>query len=131
MKVIHTSGQRKKAIARATLTPGSGTIRVNSQLLGSLPDNLYRAKIEEPLLLAGDIAKKVDIKIKTHGGGLNGQAEAARLAIARALVEHDKSLQSQFLEYDRALIVADVRRKEPCKPNCQGKARSKRQKSYR
>ncbi len=131
MKAIHTSGKRKTAVARATLTPGNGTVRVNSQLLTSLPQNLFRAKIEEPILIAGDAIKDVDISVNTRGGGVNGQAEAARLAIAKAIARHDKKLQSQFTEYDRTLMVADIRVKESSKPNCQGKARAKRQKSYR
>jgi len=51
--------------------------------------------------------------------------------IARALVEHTPSLKSVFLDYDRNLLVADVRLKEPVKPNKHGSARSKKQKSYR
>ena len=131
MKIIHTSGQRKQAVARATLKPGSGIVRVNSQLLTSMPESIYRSKIEEPLLIAGEVAKKVDITVRTHGGGVNGQAEAARMAIAKAIAKHDSTLQSTFIEYDRTLLVADIRRKESRKPNCQGSARSKRQKSYR
>ncbi len=131
MKVIHESGRRKRAVARATLMPGAGIVRINSQLLTSMPQNIFRAKMEEPLLLAGETAKKVDINVQTDGGGINGQAEAARLAIAKALAVFDKKLHSKLLEYDRALTVADVRRKETHKPNCHGKARAKRQKSYR
>ena len=87
----------------------------------------------EPLILAGDIVNKVDIDINVFGGGVNSQAEASRLAIAKALVEHTKSekLKETFLKYDRNLLVADVRRKESAKPNCHGQSRAKRQKSYR
>ena len=131
MKVIHQSGTRKTAVARATLFPGAGTIRINSQLLSTLPQNIFRAKIEEPLLLAGDVAKKVDVNVSVNGGGQNSQAEAIRLAIAKALAVFDKKLHTKYLEYDRAFTVADVRRKETHKPNCHGKARAKRQKSYR
>lgn len=131
MKLIHQSGTRKTAIARATLTEGNGIIRLNSQLLISMPQTLFRAKVEEPLLLAGETAKKVDINVNIKGGGANSQAEAARLAIAKALSAYDKKLHSTYLEYDRAFLVADVRRKETRKPNCHGKARAKRQKSYR
>ncbi|HLC33102.1 MAG TPA: 30S ribosomal protein S9 [Candidatus Nanoarchaeia archaeon] len=131
MKTIHESGTRKTAVARATLHEGSGTVRLNSQLLISMPQTLFRAKVEEPLLLAGDIAKKVDISVTIDGGGTNSQAEAARIAIAKALAAFDKKLHAVYLEYDRAFLVADVRRKETRKPNCHGKARAKRQKSYR
>lgn len=131
MKVIHQSGSRKSAVARATLSPGSGVVRVNSKLLQTLPQGLFRYKIEEPLHLAGAAAQGVNITITTLGGGMNGQAEAARMAIAKALAQHDKKLRETFLNYDRNLLVADVRRKETHKPNCHGKARAKRQKSYR
>ena len=82
-------------------------------------------------MLAGDLANGVDIHVSVNGGGFNAQAEAARLAIARALVKHSKKLEKVFLTYDRHLLVADVRRKETRKPNTHGKARAKRQKSYR
>ncbi len=131
MKVVHVSGTRKTAVARATLVAGAGVVRVNSRLLSTLPQNIFRAKIEEPLLIAGDVAKKVNINVSVQGGGSNGQAEAVRLAIAKALAGFDKKLHSKYLEYDRAFTVADVRRKETHKPNCHGKARAKRQKSYR
>lgn len=130
MKVIHTSGKRKRAIARATLRPGKGKIKINGVLLDNFTPKLARLKLREPLLLAGNIADNVDINVNVFGGGIMGQAEAARLSIARALVKQDKKLQDVFLKYDRHLIVADVRRKEVYKPN-DSKARAKRQKSYR
>jgi len=131
MKVIHQSGTRKTAVARATLVAGAGVVRVNSTLLSAMPDNMFRSKIQEPLLLAEDAAKKVNIEVSIYGGGPNSQAEAARLAIARVLAIFDKKLHKKYLDYDRAFTVADVRRKETHKPNCHGKARAKRQKSYR
>lgn len=131
MKPVQESGRRKTAIARATLTPGSGIVRVNSYLLDTVTPEMYRMKMQEPLLIAGDAAKKVNIQVTVKGGGIMGQAEATRVAISRALIHYDKKLQSHFLKYDRALIVSDVRRKETHKPNCHGKARAKRQKSYR
>jgi len=129
-KIIHTSGKRKRAIARATLKPGKGKVRINNQMLDVFGTNLAKMKIEEPLILAGDVSG-VDIDVSVAGGGIVSQAEAARLAIARALVKNDKKLEKIFLSYDRHLIVADIRRKEPSKPNCHGQARSKKQKSYR
>ena len=131
-KVVHVSGKRKKAIARATLSEGSGVIRVNSKLLGVYEPEFARMKILEPLVLAGDLAKGLDIGINVKGGGWQSKAEASRLAIAKGLVEWSKSgaLKKKFLDYDRHLLVADVRRKEECKPN-DSKARAKRQKSYR
>ncbi len=130
MKVIYTSGKRKKSIARATLRHGKGKVRINKVLLDNFTPKLARLKLREPLLLAGDIANNVDINVNVFGGGIMGQAEASRLAIARALVKFDKKLEDVFLKYDRHLLVADVRYKEVYKPG-DSKARAKRQKSYR
>jgi len=130
-KVIHTSGRRKKAVARATLKEGTGLIKVNNLLVSTFTSDMARLKIQEPLIFAGELAKKVNISVNVQGGGVISQAEAIRLAIARALAEHDSKLKKIFLDYDRTLMVADVRQRESRKPNTQGKARSKRQKSYR
>lgn len=133
MKVVHVSGKRKRAIARATLKPGLGRIRINHQLLDTYNQKLYKLKMYEPLYIAGDVANKIDIDINVGGGGIASQAEVSRLCIAKALVEYtqDEKLKEAFLNYDRNLLVADVRRKEPAKPNRHGQARAKRQKSYR
>jgi len=131
MKAIHVSGTRKSAVARATLTPGAGIVRVNSRLINFYEPAMSRLKIQEPLIIAGDKAKNINISIDVQGGGVSSQAEAVRLVVARALAQYDKTLQKAFLDYDRVLLVADVRRKETHKPNCHGKARAKRQKSYR
>ena len=128
---VHVAGKRKNAIARATLLPGRGIVRVNSLLLDQWQPELSRVRMQEPLILAGDTAKQVDIAIRVHGGGISSQAEACRLAIAKALANWDKRLHNMFIEYDRTLLVADVRAKETHKPNTHGKARAKRQKSYR
>ena len=130
MKPINTSGKRKSAIARAVLKAGKGVVRINSQLLDVYGQKMYRMKVQEPLILAGDVVKKVDISVNVKGGGAMSQAEAARLAIGKALAQFNAPLKKVFLSYDRTLIVADVRRKEPYKPNV-SKARAKRQKSYR
>lgn len=130
MKIINTTGKRKTAIARAVLKEGVGIIRINSILLDNYSTEMYRTKIMEPLILAEDIPKKINISIKVQGGGQMSQAEASRLAIARALSQFQPSLKKVFLSYDRHLIVQDSRHKESYKPN-DSKARAKRQKSYR
>ncbi len=133
MKSIITSGKRKMAIARAILRPGNGIITVSHVHIDFIEPKISRLKLKEPLILAGDVSNKVDINVNVAGGGVTSQAEASRLAIAKALVEHSKSdkLKQAFLEYDRNLLVADVRRKEPAKPNRHGQARAHVQKSYR
>ena len=131
-KIIHVSGKRRKAIARATLTAGKGKIRINGQLLESFDNEIMKMKIMEPLIIAEDLSKGVNIKVVVNGGGWQGQTEASRLVIAKGLVEwnKDNSLKKNFLDYDRHLLIADVRRKEVRKPG-DSKARAKRQKSYR
>jgi small subunit ribosomal protein S9 len=129
-KLIQTSGKRKRAIARATLREGNGKITINGQPFEQYGNAIIQLRIGEPLALAGDKINNVDIAVRVNGGGIYGQADAIRLAIARALVDYDKKLKNVFDEYDRLLLVADVRRKEVCKPNV-SKARKKRQKSYR
>lgn len=131
MKIIYVSGKRKRAIARAYLRAGGGKIKINKVLLDNYKPEMFRLKLTEPLILAGDVCGKVDIEVKVKGGGIASQASAARLCIARALAQYDKKLTNIFLEYDRNLLVADVRRKEPAKPNRHGQARAKKQKSYR
>ena len=131
-KIIHTSGKRKTAIARATFRSGKGRIRLNQKPVEFYQPELARLKIEEPLVLVGKQKNRVDINIDVKGGGVMGQAEAARTAIARGLVEwfNDDELKKLFQNYDRALLVNDTRRKEPKHPMGKG-ARKKRQKSYR
>lgn len=131
MKPIHASGTRKRAIARVTLTEGKGTIKMNNLALDQWGSSLLRMKVQEPLFLAKDVVNKLTIKVNVHGGGLNGQAEATRLAIARALSTHTPKLKDVFAQYDRHLLVADVRQREARKPNTAGSARAKTQKSYR
>ncbi|MEM3580445.1 MAG: 30S ribosomal protein S9 [Candidatus Bathyarchaeia archaeon] len=132
-KVLVVSGKRKTAIARAVVKPGIGRIRINMTPLEIYQPEVARQKIMEPLMQAGDeVWKQLDIDIKVSGGGYMGQAEAARMAIANALLKWTKStqLRTAFIEYDRTMIVGDPRRKEPKKFGGPG-ARARDQKSYR
>ncbi len=131
MKNIITSGRRKQSVARAVLSEGKGKVTVNKVDINSFTPELAKLKIMEPLMLAGDIASKVDFDITVRGGGFINQADAARLAIARALVAYSGKLKETFLEYDRHLLVADIRMKEAGKPNHHGQARARTQTSYR
>ena len=133
VKLIHVSARRKTSVARVTVREGKGRIRVNNKPLELLSPALVRDKILEPLLLAGDeIRKRLDIKVKVQGGGIMSQADAARMAIARALVSWTRSkiLRNLFLSYDRNMLAGDPRQKEPKKFGGPG-ARRRRQKSYR
>jgi small subunit ribosomal protein S9 len=131
MKNIITSGRRKKSIARAVLSDGTGKITINHVNLNNHNPELSRLKIMEPLMLAGDVVSKVNIDILVSGGGFINQADAARLAVARALVQYSGKLKETFLDYDRQLLVADIRVKEVGKPNHHGQARARTQTSYR
>lgn len=132
-KIVHVSGKRKRAIARATLKEGKGIVRINHMLLDHYNNKLSRMRILEPLMIVQDVANKVDINVDVRGGGWQSQTEASRLAIARALVEYSRGdrVKKALLDYDRHLLIADVRFNEPAKPNDSGKPRAKRQKSYR
>ena len=138
-KVVHTSGKSKTAVARATVKVGKGRVRVNSEPIEILQPALSRRKAMEPLIIADAMNRlsKVDINILTHGGGVMGQTDAIRTAIARGLVHYnggaeglDEELRDEYLRFDRSLLVNDPRRKEPKHQLGRG-ARRKKQKSYR
>src|SRR2546428_5801444 len=131
MKAIVASGKRKTAVARATLTKGRGVVRINSVPVEIYPFELGRLKILEPLKLAGKKVDTIDIEVNVQGGGVMGQADAVRTAIARGLVQYlnDKDVENVFREYDRTLIVADSRRKLQKKPLGRG-GREKREEAY-
>ena len=130
--VVNTSGKRKSAIARATVKKGSGRVRINKIPLEIYSPELARLKIQEPLALVPEKATKVDIQVNVKGGGIMGQADASRTAIAKGLVEffEDSELERNFKQFDRSLLISDPRRKLPKKPMGRG-ARKRRQKSYR
>ena len=94
-KVLVVSGKRKTAVARAVVKQGVGKVRINMTPVEIYEPDIARAKIMEPLLQAGeDIWKQVDMDVQTSGGGYMGQAEAARMAIANALLKVDKEHSS-------------------------------------
>lgn len=133
MKKIIVSGKRKRAIARAVLTEGDGKITINRKDYKNL-QMFERLKIEEPLRISEHILGKrnFSVIISVRGGGEKSQIEAARLALARSIIKfsNNKELEKSFLDYDRNLLIADVRRKEAYKPG-DSKARKKRQSSKR
>lgn len=133
MKIINLSGSRKKAVARATIKEGTGIIRINKQPINIIEPEISRLRLQEPLEIATDYAKKVNIDIKVAGGGSQSQIEACRLAIAKSIYafsNKNPQLRTDFLAYDRHLLIADTRRNEPHKPN-DSKPRAKRQFSKR
>ena len=138
-KVVNTSGKRKTAVARATVKAGKGRVRVNSEPIEILQPALSRRKAMEPLIIADAMNRlsKVDINVLTNGGGIMGQTDAIRTALARGLVHYnggaeglDEELRDEYLRFDRSLLVNDPRRKDPKHQLGRG-ARRKKQKSYR
>ncbi len=129
---VVVSGKRKMAVARAIVTRGKGIVRVNRRPIEIWMPELARLKIQEPLVIAGMRASDVDIDVTVAGGGVMGQADAARTAIARGLVQYfkDKELEQVYKRVDRSIIASDSRQKEPKHPLGRG-ARKRRQKSYR
>ena len=132
-KVMVLSGKRKTAIARATVRLGKGRIRINNVPLEIFEPKLARDKILEPLLLTEEkVWSQLDIHVSVAGGGFMGQAEAARMAIAKGLLKWTKStrLRTTLRDYDRTMIAGDPRRSESKKFGGPG-ARARDQKSYR
>jgi small subunit ribosomal protein S9 len=132
MTIINSSGKKKTATARATLKEGNGIVRINKVPLDIYEPRLARLKIQEPVQIAGDLIKAMNIDVVVSGGGTMGQSDAVRTAIAKGIVEWtgDTALKEAFSEYDRNLLVSDHRQKEKKKFGGLG-ARSKYQKSYR
>jgi small subunit ribosomal protein S9 len=135
-RIVNQTGKKKTAIARVTVKEGKGFIRINKKPLEIIEPEVVKAKISEPLFIASqdpDInINGIDAEVNVKGGGVMGQAEATRTAIARGLVEWTKSekLRESYLKYDRSLLVSDSRQKEKKKFGGRG-ARARRQKSYR
>jgi len=125
-------GKRKESTARATIKEGKGVVRINSVNLEAIQNPFIKELIHEPLVMTQEIASKVDISVSVSGGGAMGQAQAVRLAVARALVAYskDETLQDRLYERDKFLVSEDSRRVEP-KKYMGPKARARKQKSYR
>lgn len=131
--IVQITGKRKRSIARGTVRKGTGIVRINNVPINIVNQSVARYKMMEPLIIAGDdLAKKVDIDVNVRGGGIMGQASAARIVIAKGLVEFfgSDALKNRFVEYDKNLLVADPRQKETRKPG-PSKARGAAQKSKR
>lgn len=131
-KIAFARGKRKEAIARAVITDGNGKFIINGKSINSIQNNYIKEIIMEPLRLAAIPLEKINIRVNVVGGGVMGQAQAIRTAVARALVNYteDEKIKSLFNEYDKFILVEDSRRVEPKKYKGR-KARARFQKSYR
>ena len=128
MEIVNTVGRRKTAVARAYVKSGSGNIIINSRSLETyFPMEIFQFVVKQPLIVTDNI-EKFDIKINLDGGGIKGQAEAARLAIARALCEIDAEFRPVLKK--NGFLTRDSRKVERKKPGQPG-ARAKFQFSKR
>ena len=90
MEYISTVGRRKTSVARLYMKPGKGNFMINGKKLDKyFASELLRLIVEQPLKIV-DVTNSFDFKVNLYGGGLKGQAEAVRLAVARALVKNDE-----------------------------------------
>lgn len=122
MELIQTTGRRKTSVARALVRKGSGKILINTKESKQyFPTIVLHARVTQPLVKL-DCLAKYDIDINVHGGGITGQSEAIRLAIARAMVKIDPETK-KTLRAD-GLMTRDARKVERKKPG-QKKARKR------
>ncbi|MDI1495332.1 MAG: ribosomal protein S9 [Cenarchaeum symbiont of Oopsacas minuta] len=137
---------RKSASAHVHIVKGTGMVRINNVPVEMIGQESARETVLTPLEIAGDLRSKVDISVRTRGGGFMGQAGATATAISRALVGWTKSkkepkghplpkstrddLRKRIAEFDKYLLSGDSRLKEPKKFGGPG-ARRRKQKSYR
>ncbi len=104
------TGRRKRSVARVILRPGEGKLSVNGGAFeGYFPTPALRVEVQQPLV-ATETAGKFDVLINARGGGIHGQAGAARLGIARALVTFNPELRSRLRQ--GGFLTRDPRAKE-------------------
>ncbi|NCO84796.1 MAG: 30S ribosomal protein S9 [Candidatus Huberarchaeum crystalense] len=133
------TGKRKSAVSRTYLKKGSGKVIVNNVLAESLTPKIISKIILEPIFVGREIVdnflKDKDIYVSVVGGGVMGQAQAARTAIGQLLLKsiptiEAKQLKEIYSKYARYLFISDVRAKQPRHFGYKARAK-KQQKSYR
>ncbi|MDE5687101.1 MAG: 30S ribosomal protein S9 [Paramuribaculum sp.] len=128
MEPVNAVGRRKAAVARVILKDGNGAITINRRALEAyFPSSILQYIVKQPLALL-DCCEKYDIQVNLDGGGYKGQAEALRLAIARALVKINPEDKSALRK--EGFMTRDPRSVERKKPG-QPKARKRFQFSKR
>jgi len=116
--VTNTSGKKRRPSPRATVREGEGRVELIRNLSNWSNRETSRLKMLEPFRIVGDdLRGEMDIDVRVEGGGISGQADAVRTAVARGIVQHsnDAELRDAFMEFDRSLLVNDVRQSEPKK----------------
>ncbi|MDQ3872507.1 MAG: 30S ribosomal protein S9 [Thermoproteota archaeon] len=145
-KVELYPGQRKTSKAVATISKGTGRVRMNNRPAELVMPEIAKELMLTPLTLVGELRNKVDIDVQVHGGGFMGQAFASAVAISRALTGQEKGrkdpkdhpftksmreeIRKKIIEYDRHLLSGDSRQTESKKFGGPS-ARRRKQKSYR
>lgn len=128
MEIINTLGRRKTSVARVYLKKGTGNVTVNKKDYKEFfPVAMLQSKIQHPFQLT-DTVDQYDVTVNVMGGGINGQAEAIRLGISRALVKISEEMKPVLKA--EGLMTRDPRMVERKKPG-QPKARKKFQFSKR
>ncbi|MBO5465242.1 MAG: 30S ribosomal protein S9 [Alistipes sp.] len=123
MEVVNTVGRRKAAVARVYVKPGNGQITINHRALEVyFPLNILQYEVKQPLLVTNTL-EQYDVTINLDGGGIKGQAEAARMGIARALCQIDAEQYRSILKKNGFLTrdSREVERKKPGQPGARRK----------
>ena len=118
MELINALGRRKSAVARVYVCPGKGNITINGRTMDEyFKEDTLRYIVRQPMEVTDTLAS-FDIKANLDGGGIKGQAEALRLAIARALCKIDKEAYRPILKSNGFLTrdSREVERKKPGQP---------------
>lgn len=118
MEVVNAVGRRKSAIARAYLKSGNGTITINGRVMTEyFPLEIFQYVVNQPFIVTEKMGS-FDVNINLTGGGVKGQAEAARMAIARALCEVDAEMRPVLKK--NGFLTRDARKVERKKPGQPG-----------
>ena len=123
MEVVNTVGRRKAAVARVFVKPGNGQITINHKALDVyFPLNILQYEVKQPMLVTNTL-ESYDVTINLVGGGIKGQAEAARMGIARALCQIDAEQYRSILKKNGFLTrdSREVERKKPGQPGARRK----------
>lgn len=108
--LTQTTGRRKRAVARASLRPGTGKFTINGKTLEAyFPTDASQMVVSEPMNVT-ETRESYDVDATIHGGGASGQAGALRMAIARSLVELDPEARNPLKT--AGLLTRDPRKKE-------------------
>jgi len=122
MEIINSLGRRKTSVARVYMKPGKGDITVNKRDFKTFfPVATLQAKVQQSFAVT-ETTGQYDVTVNVHGGGINGQAEAIRLGIARALVKVNEEYKPLLKE--KGLMTRDprmVERKKPGQPGARKK----------